>query len=126
MAYKNQYYCVCKNLTLRRALHAAAKAKKFKEATYADNVNEAYYCEFLLNDIGNSGFGFTSEGVCESCQKLVTVEEMFDLIEKGAPPTYKLNSEYTAELGNNNEVRIGCQTFDKKTIEGFIKWYNTK
>lgn len=124
MKYENQYYCKVTSKTLRKFLSKLAKEKGFKEAHYNSAINDSSKEAFLLNDNSNFGFGFTTMKNCEPWQKLVTFEEMVEIIETyKEKPVFTLNNDYKAEKQPNGDIKVGCQTFSANVIESFIKWY---
>ena len=124
---KNQYYCVVKNRILRDALLAAVEQTGIKIShSYGDEYNRKSpiaYPEFLLNDNANKGAGFAKAGTCNTYQKLVSVEEMFDIIARAKKKIFKLSDVYTAELDVKGVLTVGCQTFEKAKVDAFISWY---
>ena len=50
------------------------------------------------------------------------VEAIDKIISKGSR-LINLNSDYIAEILENGDVKIGCQTFSKEDIQKFIKSY---
>lgn len=99
-------------------------------SVYSDTRSHESFDEYpylaVYLDRSSGGSDVVGAYIAGRSDTVITLEEaVIALLEYDEVKTfsYALNSSYTAVIANNGEVTVGCQTFDKETMERFVEYY---